>query len=275
MVLLPDVPSRIDLEATNAGNFPFYPNLNQLSLTRPSVSYQLATDFQGWSPFITHMHMGDTNACIAYINKLANMATNFSPKRLLLSASATSYGNTNYYFDDTRPRYGSPARAMGLAESAVLNANPAASLIYTNVPGGGDNLSDHITRGTNVAGYMSWGFHGTSMETNYDYPTNGTLVFTGNSGWCLIETLESQNGQRYDFYEGNFIKWFSSVAFGGTNYLNTPVGAVSHVDEPGLGGQNNSSYFGFWEMGKNFGQCAWVSRQTPYFQAIGDPFVTK
>jgi hypothetical protein len=35
------------------------------------------------------------------------------------------------------------------------------------------------------------------------------------------------------------------------------------------------SYFGFWEMGRNFGQCSWVSRMTPYFQAIGDPFVIK
>jgi len=73
----------------------------------------------------------------------------------------------------------------------------------------------------------------------------------------------------------NFIQWFSSNAFGGTNYSNTPIGAVTHVEEPGLPDVENSSvYFGLWETGKNFAICAWNSRQTPYFQAVGDPFIT-
>src|SRR6266404_5847112 len=273
VILFPDVPSRVNGNATNSSLFPF--GYYDSSIIYPSVSYQLASEVPGWSPFITHINMGDTNACNAYINKLANMSTNFSPARLLL-ASAAHYGNTNYYFDDTRPFYDSPSLAeVGNARSAVLDANLQASVIFTNVSRGGDILSDHITRGTNVAGYMSWGYHGTTAPTNFDYATNGTLVFTGNSGWYIIETIESQNGQRYRSDEGTFIKWFSSNAFGGTNYTNSPVGAVSYVDEPSEGGVNNGSYFGMWEMGRNFGQCAWISRQTPYFQAVGDPFVTK
>jgi hypothetical protein len=72
--------------------------------------------------------------------------------------------------------------------------------------------------------------------------------------------------------------WFSSGAFGGANYSNTPVGAVSTVDEPyTLGASNPQIYFGLWAAGKNFAHCAWNSRnvsgmQQP-FQAVGDPFV--
>ena len=95
------------------------------------------------------------------------------------------------------------------------------------------------------------------------------------SRWWIIETEESFNGQREDG-AGMFIKWFSSNAFGGTNYSNTPVGAVSHVDEPYLSGVNDAAkYFGLWASGKNFGIAAWNSRSTPFFQALGDPLVRK
>jgi hypothetical protein len=75
---------------------------------------------------------------------------------------------------------------------------------------------------------------------------------------------------------GNFIQWFSSNAFGGTNYSNTPVGAISNVEEPGIPSFNYGSiYFGLWASGKNFGICAWNTRDTDFFQVVGDPFVTK
>lgn len=76
--------------------------------------------------------------------------------------------------------------------------------------------------------------------------------------------------------QGHFTQWFSSMAFGGTNYENTPVGAVCHTDEPGAGGVNNAAtYFGSWAQGKSFALCAWNSRNTMYFQAVGDPFVRR
>jgi hypothetical protein len=34
-------------------------------------------------------------------------------------------------------------------------------------------------------------------------------------------------------------------------------------------------YLGLWATGKNFAICAWNARITPYFQAVGDPFVTR
>ncbi len=146
-------------------------------------------------------------------------------------------------------------------------------------------LANHITVGLNNAGYISYGAHSSLViyYTNNDgalsscFATNGFPQWSGNSGWWIIETVESYNGQRLNNADqSNFIQWFSSIAFGGTNYSNTPVGAVCHVEEPGLSGVNDASiYFGLWAAGKNFAICAWQSRLTPFFQAVGDPFVTK
>ena len=97
-----------------------------------------------------------------------------------------------------------------------------------------------------------------------------------HSSWWIIETIEPFNGQRTDPRQGTFIKWFSPSAFGGTNYSNTPVGAVTHVEEPGLGGINSvSTYFSLWAGGRKFGASAWRSRETRQFQAIGDPLITR
>ena len=125
----------------------------------------------------------------------------------------------------------------------------------------------------NVAGYMCWGEHSALGQT---YPTDGTVKWSGHSGGWIIETIESFNGTRGGCNQGNFIHWFSSNAFGGTNYSNAPIGAVSHTEEPYLPGvANSATYFGLWAAGKNFAICAWNSRQTKWFQAVGDPFVTR
>ena len=90
----------------------------------------------------------------------------------------------------------------------------------------------------------------------------------------MIETVESFNGWR-SWGQGNFIQWFCAVAFGGTNYENTPVAAVSNTDEPYGAGNVPGQYFGLWAAGKNFAICAWNSRGTDRFQAVGDPFVRR
>jgi hypothetical protein len=69
--------------------------------------------------------------------------------------------------------------------------------------------------------------------------------------------------------------WFSTNAFGSTNYENTPVGAITNTDEPGSGTAPYPCYFNLWVAGKNFAICAWSARITPYFQDVGDPFVTR
>jgi hypothetical protein len=102
------------------------------------------------------------------------------------------------------------------------------------------------------------------------------VQWSANSDWWLIQTIESFNGDRYVANYSNITLWYQSNAFAGTQYANTPVGAVSNTDEPGLTGNNNSAiYFGLWASEKNFAICAWNSRLTTWFQAVGDPFVEK
>jgi hypothetical protein len=263
VVLFLDVPSRVNGDNTNG-----YSALQ----IKPSVSYQLHTDFPGWRPFVTHINMGDTNDCIDYINKLAVFGTN---GQLFISASAGGYGNTNYYFDDNRDHnlYGTGPSRGNQAKNGVLSANPLASVTYVT-----NYLSPHITNAVNVAGYMSWGHHSSwDIGLPWEYATNGAVKFTGNSRWYLIQTIESVNGFRDNSssLQGFFLQWFSMTGFGGTNYSNTPIGAVTHVDEPGGGLNDSAIYFGLWEHGIVFASCAWNSRRTPYFQAVGDPFVRR
>jgi hypothetical protein len=131
----------------------------------------------------------------------------------------------------------------------------------------------HPTSATNLAGYMCWGAH-SSLNNDYSRSING-LKCHGTSGWWIIKTLESFNGWR-DTGQGNFTQWFSEIAFGSTNYENTPVGAITHTDEPGLPSVNDAKvYFGLWVSGKVFSACAWNSRRNPFFQAVGDPFVRR
>src|SRR5258705_3623192 len=106
---------------------------------------------------------------------------------------------------------------------------------------------------------MSWGSHSALFN---EYPKNRTVVWHGSSSWWIIETPESFNGRR-DTGQGNFTQWFSRYAFGSTNYENTPVGAVSHTEEPSLVGINDPvRYFGYWNRGKTFASCAWNSKNT-------------
>jgi len=111
---------------------------------------------------------------------------------------------------------------------------------------------------------------------NAAYAINTNIVFQGKSKWYLIQTIESFNGQRFRTDYGTFVEWYSANAFGGTNFSGTPVGAVSNTDEPGdgIGSWNDPAVlFGLWEAGKNFGACAWISRRTGHYQAVGDPLI--
>ena len=112
-----------------------------------------------------------------------------------------------------------------------------------------------------MAGYFSWGQDGGLGQA---YATNGTVTFNNASGWYLVATAESYNGRRSSF-QGSFLNWFSSGAFGGTSYSNTPVGAtISHVDEPSEFADNTYNYFGLWAAGKSFAICAWAGQVGTY-----------
>jgi alpha-tubulin suppressor-like RCC1 family protein len=279
IILFPDLPTRVweTLTCTN------YCRLM-------SVAFGLHTNFPGLKPFVTSINMGLhdlTNDCIAYINKLAAFGTN---GQLFISASKGGYGNTNFVVDNVRHGSGySPSYAPwgsyvfsatnGLSEAGVspgeISYLAGNETRETNELGGWfyHDLY-HITNAANVAGYISWGAH-SSLGNEYARFGPIRVKWTGNSAWWIIETIESFNGHRATG-QGNFTQWFSTDAFGGTGYENTPIGAVSHTDEPGLGGVNDSRLlFGLWAQGKIFAISGWNSRMTRFFQAVGDPFTTK
>jgi hypothetical protein len=263
IILFPDMPTRVwgayNGQWTHQGN---------------SISFGLSRDVVSIQPFITSINMGGTNTCMAYINKLVQFGSNFSPGKLIISAGGQRYGNTNYYFDDTRfTDFQSDPQTGGEAMAGVLSANPTGSVVYSNLVDSADNtnLLGHITVGTNVAGYLSWGSH---SALGNQYSVDRKVRWVRNSGWWIVETVESGNGEPTGG-QGNYWQWYSLGAFGGTNYENTPVGAVTHVDEPYGGWNAPYLYFGLWEAGKSFGISAWNSARTVEVQAVGDPFVTK
>jgi alpha-tubulin suppressor-like RCC1 family protein len=261
VVLFPDIPSRPDA-----------------TFSAPSTQVQINnTCVTNWHPFVSSINMngtGGTNDCIAYIKKIMSMASNNAPGSLLISATAARYGNTNWYFDDSKAGGGTFDNNGYQAELGVLVANPYASVFYSS--------NAIITNGTNVAGYYSPGVHNGYFTSSY--PTNLQIVFSGASEWYLIQTDESYNGLRVSD-QGNFLGWYASNAFGGSNYSCTPIGAVCHVEEPGTVENSSYVYFGLWAQGNSFASCAWNSYfayqavnegyGTRYLQVVGDPFVTK
>ena len=241
-----------------------------------------------------------TNDCIHYIDKVAAFGTNGT---LVISASAGRYANTNYLLDDIRhgegygpvysnrtdvdySSYGSVVwsatnglYAAGVPSSAIVFSNGTELCLESDASSNcvRNTTLPHPNGATNLAGYMCWGGH---SSLGGDYPRDGTLVWGTNCAWWIIETLESSNGDRRGVgVAGTFQQWFSDEGFGAqtyTHYENTPVGAVTHTDEPLLTGMEDASvYFGLWASGKTFAICAWKSRRTPFFQAVGDPFVRR
>ena len=263
VILFPDVPSAPIGDGT----------------TEASVQVQLATGWSNsWIPFVTSINMNTTNDCAAYIDKIAAMGTNNNNLgRLVISAGGGSYANTNYYFDDANYLFTIGLSGWAGLSGVLQNGGQLASISYvTNTDNG---LYSHLTNGTHVAGYFSWGFH---SSLGSSYAINSTVNWNANSGWWIIQTGESLNGLRGATSEGRFIDWFQSNAFGGTSYSHTPIGAISNAQEPSSGGLGDSAaYFGSWQAGKRFATCAWISRQIAYpgayceLQAVGDPFVTK
>ena len=134
------------------------------------------------------------------------------------------------------------ANNLGYSESIVSNAITGLvaagvqtnSIFYLYGYENGFNLP-HLTNAVNVAGYICWGWH---SSLGGSYPLD-KVEWSGNSGWWIIRTEESFNGQR----GGQFLMWFSSSAFGGTNYSSTPIGGPTYVNEPTAQATDNQILF--------------------------------
>jgi hypothetical protein len=262
VILFQDIPSRTQL--------PDY----------QSVQYELNTSFTAtWHPFATSINMdgtGGVNDCIGYIKKLTNMANMYTPGQLFISASRGGYGNANWYFDWANSS-GAPYQAYPAgAERGVTNVNSHAPVTASTYPA----ISGQAT---NVLGYYTCGFD-CSYDTNMFI--DASVQFFGQSQWYIMSTIDSFSGQRYQS-QACFLTWFATNSFKGTNYSNTPVGAVTYVDEPYYPGSHvdPAVYYGDWAAGKSFAISAWAGasasvdveggRPSFVFQAVGDPFITK
>ncbi len=224
-------------------------------------------DYSGTTALVTRIDMGTPEATKAYIDKIVAMCNCTGNPKIIISPSSNT---GTYYFDDARGYKNESSPPGRLARDAILGENPSASIDYH------PNLGSNVFNASNVKGYMSWGAHASLGDA---YANDGSIKFSGNSGWYIIQTIESYNGVR--FYndcgltcQGSFVDWFAANAFGGTNYENTPIGAVVHVQEPGRAGVNTEKYFGLWERGYLFAEAAWASGNTPQLMVIGDPLIT-
>jgi len=133
-----------------------------------------------------------------------------------------------------------------------------------------------------MAGYACWGAH---SRLGHQYSLESTppgahieVKWGSNSDWWIIETMESFNGMPYKGH-GDYFMWFSKHAFGGTDaepYSRTPVGAVTHSDEPGRPNWNIPEvYLPLWAQGATFSYSAWASPGDAVFTGVGDPFVRR
>jgi hypothetical protein len=229
--------------------------------------------------------MATTNDCIGYIDKLEYFGTNYSPGKLLISGCLGGYSNTNIIIDNIR--YGSgygkydysssgsfmQSFSNFLSQSGVLSDQLFYFDGLETITNGVSYNLQHGTGMTNVCAYISWGSH---SSLGSSYPNDGEVQWKGDSRWWIIETFESYNGFRDNSTTGQatFLKWFTSDAFGGSNYSGTPVGAVSHTDEP-FSSLNDYRYFCFWLANRSFGVSSWMSRKTTFFQSVGDPLIKR
>jgi hypothetical protein len=228
--------------------------------------------YAGTPILVTRMDMGTLSTTKAYIQKIKTVYEAMSIPSIIVSAKAAGLGGSNYLIDEVRnPPYKS---AFPLAK----DHSDLASTSYSNVPlarrlyiFGIAGTNAHLTGGSDVTGYESWGVNGGMSST---YPNDRSLFFTGKSNWYLVKTFESYNGIVGSIH-GNFEQWFSPSTAGGWQYSRTPIGMACHTDEPSIGGVEGSMYMCNWEAGLPFSECAWSSRKTKYFMAVGDPLVKR
>jgi hypothetical protein len=191
---------------------------------------------------------------------------------VIVSANSAGLGGSNYLMDEVRNSAYRPFFPLAKDHSDLASAS------YSNVPlerrlyiFGIAGTNAHLTSGADVTGYESWGINGGMPST---YPNDRSLMFTGKSNWYLVKTFESYNGIIASGH-GNFEQWFSPITAGGWHSSRTPIGMACHTDEPSVGGVEGSMYMCNWEAGLLFSECAWSSRRTKYFMAVGDPLVKK
>jgi hypothetical protein len=228
--------------------------------------------YPGTRVLVTRMDMGTLSTTKAYIQKIKTMYEAMPSPDVVVSANSAGLGGSNYLLEEVRNK------AYGSAFPVAKDQSDLANRSYSNVPldrrlyiFGIAGVNPHLAGGADVTGYESWGVNGGMSST---YPNDRSIFFTGKSNWYLVKTIESYNGI-VGSNHGNFEQWFVPTTAGGWQYSRTPIGMACHTDEPSLGGVEGSMYMCNWEAGLLFSECAWSSRRTKYFMAVGDPLVKR
>lgn len=253
-ILMYDIPSRI----------PDDPNKNVMVHLRDSIP--------GTKPYISHFNMGTLQDCLKYVDKLAAFGNTFSPGKVVISPRNGGYSDLTYQLDNVGGQVSWPEiiRARDTLLDLVV---PEDYVIYQACICELDGTQPNILMATNVAAYVSRGYHG-GLGTNW--AIDGRVKFFEESEWFIVQTIESWNGMWIPKDgQGSFQRWFEHNSFGGVNYSHTAVGAISHTTEPFSGVNETSTYLRLWEQGKYFVIAAWNSKPAPPFQATGDPLITR
>jgi hypothetical protein len=270
------LPSYYNFGAQTPGTYCDRVSTGNSALKQPSQSYIFSPKTHVATMAVTsYLDMGSLDATLHYIDKLKTMYNAMPNPSVFISASGTGKGGSTYYIDDTIKK-GSWADTSKLPSQGILKKdllllnNPSTKIDYRPLGG------TYLTSAKDVLGFSSWGANGCAVNPCGDYAVDGSIKFSGNSNWYIIQTIESHNGQiGGDGWQGDYTKWFSANAFGGTNYSNTPVGAVAHVDEPTLNGVNGPVFFECWDSGQLLIDCGWMSRNAMQDMVVGDPWVRK
>lgn len=232
---------------------------------RSGAGYQNGTnrfslaEYQNTCCLCTHLDMGSVEATKAYIDKIAARPS-IGPY-----LSGNSAGR-RWVLDNEHAYPSGEADMTSRVESALLAEGVPAGEIAHNPDG-----QPPVTSAADVGYYQSWGVH---SSLTGDYAKSGEVVFSGQSDWYLVCTIESFNGV-LGTSQADWTDWFSAGAFGGVDYSNTPVGAVGHTAEPTGAGVNDEWFARLWARGWPLIECAWQSRNCQHFLCVGDPLVVR
>jgi hypothetical protein len=240
------------------------------------------------APLVAWLDCGTYAATRAYINKEISTANagGLQSDGITISGNAAGVGGSTWVLDDAHHDYQTDLYQdylVGPGSRFDFSDALYADQVNGTITVSADDYTIHwpnsqpaITNVANPTAYTSWGVHSGTLTSNW--PDNGQVTFTGNAGWWIGTSVESYNGV-YGDDMGDPTKVFAAMAFGGTNYSNTPICWVGSTAEPGGKWSGNSAYFDRWAKGSSPLEAAWSSityapgSSTAYILAVTDVFL--
>ena len=237
------------------------------------------------APLVAWLDCGSYAATYAFIDKeiAAANASGLQADGVTISGNAAGVGGNTWVLDDTC--HGSNYTEFGTFAgdgAATTFFDSYLTRIAPNLPQ--DSIVQHntdpygpiISSAENPTAYASWGVHSGELyfgDANA-WPVCGQVTFSGNAGWWIGMSMESDNGI-YGCDMADPVECFAATAFGGGSngvpqYANTPICWTGATYEPYLGGAEGVDYLDRWARGWSTLEAAWAGRNTEYFLAVTD-----